>query len=147
VKISADRPPWMARLFEASSQAQTSLGRNRASRTMYSTAARSFGLLRTVGLPSASSIDAPKDVKSAPTQSTASERLPIGRPNGTPAAWHRSAATRNASQVQYSAVKPRRSSAGPISRGSIPACCLRRSIRPSEGFILSLIHISEPTRH
>ena len=54
LKISAERPEISARLFDASSQAQTSLGRKRDRRTMYSTAVRSFALPRTVTLPRSS---------------------------------------------------------------------------------------------
>lgn len=42
--MRAERPARMARLFEASSQVQTSCGRTRASRSMYSTAAPSLAL-------------------------------------------------------------------------------------------------------
>ena len=78
---------------------------------------------------------APKERNSAPTQSTASVNWPMGRPKGTPAAWHFSAAERKVSQFQVSAPGPRSAFAGHIARTSSPACCCIRSKRMQGGLV------------
>src|SRR4051794_26552372 len=126
LQISAPRPETSHLLLEASSQAGASGGRKAASLRRYSITCRTLSDF-TVILPSLSTSSAPKDWKKAPILSTESVVWPSPRPNGTPALWQASAAFRNVSMFQLSALGA--SPGGYMATTSIPACCFIRSMR------------------
>src|SRR5262245_49002016 len=76
-----------------------------------------------------STSSAPKARRSAPIRSTASVVTPSGRPNGFPALWQASAASKKLSQVQASASLVGCSPAVYMAKMSMPAWLLRRSMR------------------
>ena len=77
----------------------------------------------------ASSIVAMPHVRGAHAAGKLSVVAPSGRPNGYPALWHFSAATRKLSQVQVSASALGAAPAGYMPWMSIPACSLSKSKR------------------
>src|SRR4051794_41143150 len=91
--IRAALPEISALLLPASSQANTSGGRNCTSFLKYSRTCFTWSFL-TVMLPSLSTNCAPKARNTPPTLLAESPVCPIGRPKGCPALWHFSAAER-----------------------------------------------------
>jgi len=128
--ISAPLPEISQRLLAASSQVKTSLGSHWTSFLPYSRTCLTASDLTMIS-PFELTSCAPCAWKSAPTQSTESPNWLSGRPNGTPALAHFSAATRNVSQVQLSALGG--APAGYMACTSIPACCFMRSMREQGG--------------
>src|SRR5436190_10324617 len=100
--IIAPRPDTSHLLFEASSHAGASAGKNFASFTLYSSALRTSSVF-TVMSPLALTRYAPWPLNQAPAVSTESVVPPRPIPIGKPPLWQSSAAFRNASKVQLSA--------------------------------------------
>src|SRR3954467_2243287 len=133
--MSAPLPAISHLLFDASSHANTSGGRNCTSFLQYSIACRVASDL-TVMLPLASISCAPYAAKIAPTEPPESAVPPMPTPNGKPALWHFSAAIRKASHVHLSvSVLSGGPPAGYILVRSRPTCCLNRSMRRHGPFI------------
>ena len=121
-------------LFEASSQAKTSGGMYFTSCCMYSSTCRTASFFFTRMSPFASTRSAPKEWKSAPTQSIESVVCPRPRPIGWPAFWTLGAAFNSASQVQFSASAVGFRPAGYIAWKSMPAACFHTLRRAQGGF-------------
>src|ERR1043165_4802053 len=100
--ISAPRPETSHLLFDASSHAGASGGKNFASLTEYSSAWRTASVF-TVMSPLALTRYAPYALNHAPAVSTESVVWPRPMPNAKPAFWQASAALRNVSKFQLSA--------------------------------------------
>src|SRR5689334_22337062 len=133
--MSAPLPAINHLLFEASSHANTSGGRNGTSFLQYSIAWRVASVF-TVMLPFASTSCAPYAAKMAPAESTESAVEPMPMPNGKPALWHFCAAVRNVSHVHLSvSALSGALPAGYILVRSRPTCCLNRSMRAHGPFI------------
>src|SRR5262249_42971277 len=128
LKIKAPLPATSHLLLEALSQALTSGGRNAESRCKYSSAWRVASDLMVIS-PFSLTSSAPKARNKAPSQSTLSVAPPSGSPNGYPALWHLSAASKKLSQVQSSTALLGAPPAGNIDNRSMPARSFMRSMR------------------
>src|SRR5262249_21665000 len=132
--ISAPLPATSHLLLPASSQAKTSGGKNGTAFLNHSST-RFVSSDFTVTLPSASTRVDPWLANTAPTQSTESDVVPSGMPNGKPALAHFSAAVRKKSQVHLSVNSLSSGAlAGYILVTSRPTCSLNRSMRAQGGF-------------